>query len=355
MKQQDRLLPFTWEVSDFGYVLDAPVGPRKVPHAIFLRPARNKGDWAGIWPDSVRRGWEQRLQAVPITTPFYGVTHERLKAEKSVERPVDFCSYSFTPRDLCTCKWHSYTPLQESTGLFREFGALPAIPEGILWFANSYGNLLGPICPILVWHEEILAMQRAQLVWAALQKKDIRKLRNHFLLQSWPPSMVASRDLPPGNGYEYKSRCLVFDSHPNTKAGSRPPFPDRRATEPISWNEFPRDQWDSLINEIDVVTVAKAYLRQVIDQRFSNYSTATASWIRPRTLTRIFWPRNLLGAIWLQFEQSMTGDKKYVTCECPGCGKWIELSPAVNRSDKRFCDDKCRQRAYQIRKRTLDE
>jgi hypothetical protein len=72
-------------------------------------------------------------------------------------------------------------------------------------------------------------------------------------------------------------------------------------------------------------------------------------------------PSTLLSAMWLQFAQSIAGDKKHHLC--PVCGRWFEVAPTgVIRSGKSrspdgpgrmnrvFCSDPCKSKDYRDRK-----
>ena len=48
-------------------------------------------------------------------------------------------------------------------------------------------------------------------------------------------------------------------------------------------------------------------------------------------------PKNLLGAIWLQFAMAITGNKRFTDCEM--CGKPFE----VKKGTRKTCSDKCRK------------
>ena len=61
-------------------------------------------------------------------------------------------------------------------------------------------------------------------------------------------------------------------------------------------------------------------------------------------------PNNLLGALWFQFASSISGQKSYRACEV--CGRAMEMSPDVNRADRRYCSDACRSRALRRRQKT---
>ncbi len=57
---------------------------------------------------------------------------------------------------------------------------------------------------------------------------------------------------------------------------------------------------------------------------------------------------NLLSAMRLQLVDAITEEKRYRKCE--HCSKPFEVSPQVNRSDRMFCSDNCRVKAYYRRK-----
>ena len=64
-------------------------------------------------------------------------------------------------------------------------------------------------------------------------------------------------------------------------------------------------------------------------------------------------PHNLLGALWLQFALSISERKTYQQCEA--CGRYMELSPDVNRADRRYCNNACRNRALRRRQKKARE
>jgi hypothetical protein len=70
--------------------------------------------------------------------------------------------------------------------------------------------------------------------------------------------------------------------------------------------------------------------------------------IRPGTLARSWRPRNLLGAMYLQFYWLITSESDLSRCRY--CGRIISYAPPVveskarkPRKDKEFCDSRCRQ------------
>jgi hypothetical protein len=59
-------------------------------------------------------------------------------------------------------------------------------------------------------------------------------------------------------------------------------------------------------------------------------------------------PATLAGALWLQFALAIDGDRDYRSCVT--CGRFYELDPAVARTNRIYCMDACRMRAYRQRK-----
>ena len=62
---------------------------------------------------------------------------------------------------------------------------------------------------------------------------------------------------------------------------------------------------------------------------------------------------SLFDAMKLQIVEAISEQKRYRSCEF--CNKPFELTPQVNRSDRMFCSDNCRVKAYQRRKREVLE
>ena len=60
-------------------------------------------------------------------------------------------------------------------------------------------------------------------------------------------------------------------------------------------------------------------------------------------------PRNLLGALWLQFARGIDGQKTYLRCR--GCNNWLEISIKATgyRTSRAYCSDACRSKAYRER------
>lgn len=70
--------------------------------------------------------------------------------------------------------------------------------------------------------------------------------------------------------------------------------------------------------------------------------------LRDGTRTRLqIFPKNLAGALWLQLAMAIDGNKDYRRCD--ECGEWFEVSPDTARTNRRYCMDRCRVKAYRGR------
>ena len=56
---------------------------------------------------------------------------------------------------------------------------------------------------------------------------------------------------------------------------------------------------------------------------------------------------SLLGAVWFQLADAVTHDRVFSSCR--ECQKWFAVGPEVARSNRRFCSNACRSKAYRER------
>lgn len=59
-------------------------------------------------------------------------------------------------------------------------------------------------------------------------------------------------------------------------------------------------------------------------------------------------PNTLLGALWLQLAETISGCRKHRACAA--CRNWFEVSPEMFRKNRVYCSEECRSRAYRKRK-----
>jgi hypothetical protein len=222
-----------------------------------------------------------------------------------------------------------YHPLREETGLFRTFARTDPSPDGILDFANRFGELgwpeyvsagvvsgSDPAGDLRAWQHHVAEMRRLVALWDALKQGDWRgvvKQLPTYLIGLKPPAADARlADLAVTHLLSTVGQELTTLVRPPDSPDLLPEAePVRRLLGGV------RGGWDPVARQ----PVARLVVR------------------------------GLLQAMYCQFAWSMLGDKKY-NC-CPVCGKWFEVGPAVQpgaRSDKSVCSTSCRVKQYRRRK-----
>lgn len=227
-----------------------------------------------------------------------------------------------------------YNPLHRSfQGLFRMFAELEPTEEAIQRFASAYGALGGDAeCSILLttdagettwghgeplaaWVKEINAMRRAVTLWDAVRNGDAKTLR-HFI--EWRENAVRYTD---GRFGEWIVRP---DINPDP-----PPFHYRAG---------------------DVFLPALEYVRRVVNRHLERRVSPRLLWERERDrLVMRMVPGSLVGALWLQFAQAIDANADFGRCDA--CGKWFVFDPATARTNRRYCSDACRFKAYRQRQK----
>lgn len=242
-----------------------------------------------------------------------------------------------------------YNPLALFSGLFRVFAETEPTADGIKAFADKYGPLGGDAEKIITLHEShakkghyvgvgedkhawrnsILAMRRAVDLWDKARLGDVEYL-----------SQVIRWD-DEGVHYISESKPLRAEhpDHPRIEAFSL------IATEkykPAVLERFRRD---------DVIEPALYYIQRTVNENLKGQASPRLLWNRDhRQLGLRIVPGSLAGALWLQFAHAIERDSDFRRCS--ECGIWFELSVHSGRSDKVYCSNACRSRAYRKRQAT---
>jgi hypothetical protein len=213
-----------------------------------------------------------------------------------------------------------YKPLHENAGLFKMFSKIKPTVEGILEFANEYGNLMLHT-RFTDWQMEIAVMGQAVAVWEAINSHDYSLLNKHL---QWEKDR------------DGKWRVL-YDSHPGNRSDD---CRENRVTLEVASEASGDGRWQALTGR-NVMKAAQFYLLHIVNNRLNWFTRSTVVYDKKiRRPTRVLMPTVLLGALWLQFEHFVAGDNHLVSCEV--CGDWFEVSRMVCRSDKKYCSDDCR-------------
>jgi hypothetical protein len=233
-----------------------------------------------------------------------------------------------------------YTPLQTYTGLFLTFAATSPTKDGIQAFASEYGPLGGDVSiPIVLptkqegrgetlaaWYSEMVDMYQTVTLWKMVKGNDLRNLKKYI---QWSGS-----------------EAVGYDSHPDLPRDQPPPAGEIHVRAGIATQHEP----DLLarFRPGDLVQPALHYIQSVVNRHLQGRVSPRLLWKRESTWPVLsFVPGSLIGALWLQFAQTINGKTDHR--ECAQCRRWFEVSPTVARKSRLFCSNACRSRAYRHR------
>jgi len=214
-------------------------------------------------------------------------------------------------------------------GLFRDFAQLRTTSDAIRDFANQYGDLFsrysleqtaarkdGTIATgasLGTWAKEIGDMQTLVELWDQIQYCQTSAIKK---IIRWTNKSV---------GYVVKT-------------------PRRTSSVTLAHADIPGSGF-SRFERKDVLLPAKCALQMEINKRIAEHPTVPRLSWTPDTPNRnqrlVFTPPNLLGAMWLQFAQAVTGEFELYACEW--CGNFFQRGPGGRRADATTCSDACRQ------------
>lgn len=269
-------------------------------------------------------GWER-------TTSGYRIIRTE-EAPPRQSRPARYLTDGVLPgerRSICR-----YDPLEEPY-LFARFAALnPLRDDSILAFANEYGLLEEPVRiflpqkdthagppigrgePLTLWQKEIESMRYAVGLWEMIKKNDRKGLSEiiHWHGEDLYVSLGASGLSP------LQARSSV---------------------------EFRRD---------DVIEPARHLVLLTVNVHLRGRVSPQLLWKRDptkrggqRDMGLFFVPSSLIGALWLQFADTVDGDG-YVRW-CARCGEPFVAGAGEKRSNAQYCSQACQKLAWQREKR----
>jgi hypothetical protein len=242
-----------------------------------------------------------------------------------------------------------YAPLRQFTGLFRTFAETALTPEAIRAFANEYGLLgisvftgLDRSHPVLgerlsEWRKQILLFRRPFEVWELVRRRDSRQLACFF---RWEQT-------PAGRGVTYE---FPWDS----QLGESLTPTDVPAEKGLIAAEHSHPEVMSYLKDQDLILPALIYVQRKVNEQLID-KVAPRLLYDPNTGRLVFRmvPQTLIGALWLQFTQAISGNKELR--QCGGCEKWFEVSPGPQmRTTRQFCSVACRLRAFRKRQQARE-
>lgn len=221
----------------------------------------------------------------------------------------------------------TYHPL-ENSALFLEFAETEPTKEGIVKFASDYGLLGSDIQTEIYlegdipytgeletsWSKEILLMKEAVDLWELARKGETKAISQ----------------------YETKLDYRSLYSKPSTIGGGF-----RRA------NLSEDGQW---LNPHDVIRSTYNHIQHIINLKLENRVTPALLWLKGQSnkLSLQYDFPGLVGILWLQFAQAVAENRKFRSCE--KCGTRFALTPQEARTNKRYCTDSCKFKAYREKK-----
>jgi hypothetical protein len=243
-------------------------------------------------------------------------------------------------------------PADPQPVLFRLLADVPPGEEGVLAFANRYGNLFGgedlsparraptgkgfstPGVFLDSWLRHIDNLRSLIALWDLIQKGDEEGLAPHIQWRSGQPEGPA----------------VVFVKSPGADIDGADPLDD----DPAEWlvaSGVSRQELLESFQPGDVVQPAKAYFQQRLDDLLFHVADPVKvgmSWdpVRGQPVIAYQCP-TLMSAVWLQFATVVSENLTFVRCR--ECDNWFEVAPNAARASRRFCSDGCRSKAYRKR------
>jgi len=229
-----------------------------------------------------------------------------------------------------------YSPLKDSTGLFKIFAATAPTEEGILEFANRYGSLglnlqiwihspgqdpqSFPGEPTALWFSQITLMRAALDLRQKAKAEDTEGLEQILI---WKDGDVGfhSTDKEPYNNFR---DWLLTDYYPNL---------------PVQFSSE------------ELIGPALGFVEMIVMLQVEKFAISPRISLDPEKLKFDFGlrPHNLLSAIWLQTALALVGEKDFQ--RCAWCETPFEVSTGRHgaRKNRRYCSDACKMRAWRAK------
>ena len=172
---------------------------------------------------------------------------------------------------------------------------------------------------------------------SAKKDAEIQKLKVSTTVWAW----VVGRDAPQVEHHVYLSEGSVTFRFPSGDLEYRCFDVDGPMSEPLSRFFEARQHL-----RIGAFVVAAMIRREVESLNLTVYATGNAE---DPSFRMYHGPPDLRTALWLQFGEAAAYEKVFGTCQT--CSAAFELKPPQTRSNRKFCSDWCRTKAYRDRKK----
>lgn len=234
-------------------------------------------------------------------------------------------------------------PLEESPDLYTRFANLESTQESILEFANENGLLTAGRQlrwrqqmvrgePGALWRREIEAMAMGFRLRHALRKRLprlVEEILGHRRSDVYRHSLWQSLWKSSG-GYNRSLHDLA----------------DRVSTTEGA------DEIERALFALQDLCNRRLERRTAFGVTFASQAALPSELTRaPKRLGALLpqaVPHDLLGALWLQFAESLAGTREHRPCL--ECGRWIPVSPDTRRRHVKYCSEACKAKAYRRRR-----
>jgi len=248
--------------------------------------------------------------------------------------------------------------IEDAATLFMRFTDLQPEERPILLFANEYGPLVGKEVSgregkvvlgadlFSLWQSEICALWQARRLWSVLCKKEefpldslisIREKKNEVIVQY--------------RGMRPKTRFTTQYSISVSKASGEGLGPEH--TKEVVETTMA----DLLLGDGGLEIAGWLVLRRFMDARLKEHVGVNMipllegpdiDNIKETSLSIRLVPRNLLGALWLQFGRAVDVHAEFR--RCLACEMWLKIAKNESRSSRVTCSPCCRQKIQRQRK-----
>lgn len=277
-----------------------------------------------------------------------------------------------------------YSPLQNEA-LFQTFARTEPTAAGVVGFANQYGDLgngaLGFSVavenppgtkarhsikhgePLEFWKTEIHFMRIALEAWRMARSGDtdgsLKILSKVFEIP------LTQREIyePLGDAFVEAIRTLgpAPQAQKEKKSGISTGGIELPEIDPIyetifNWlvkaHKADRSIAETLnqVHAGDLIGPTFGLVQIILNNHLRYFSSSLIGEVKwqpeSRKMTFQISPHTLLGALWLQFSQAVSGDKAFQSCI--QCGTLFEIAQG-RRKSRMFCSDACRFKAYRER------
>lgn len=245
------------------------------------------------------------------------------------------------PSSLKLLDRRKYYPFRDHSCLFRVLAETGTDRDGITGFAERYGLLgfeldsggsgpwIGIAEPVSAWRFEIRAMRQAVDLWDMVSDGDDAGIAAWF--QPLVSIVRADREGP----------------HNRRDGGGESSGREIEAGE-LRWLRTNAEIQD-LFDEGEMKLVALSRVQAIVNERIAARVSPRMLWDSPARSSwgLYFVPSNLVGALWTQFAQAITENRDYRRCR--QCDSWFEIDHYRARSNRFFCSNACRSKAYRER------